>query len=231
MGVGVSYYPGGALYRLHLLGDVLRARDFSQSGTGTYQLHLARVPAAFTVPVGDEGGALADGVDQDGAIVLGDFDLWSFAATPGDRLSLLITELTGGANFAPYFTHDGRRIIFASNYRNPRSRNFDLYLIDLTLPGGSSGAAGRAISSLSAEQLRSVVKKIEAAQAAFADKHDPYTTAHLAQVKERITKALDADYILNPSKPSSSFGGSFRFILGNDKSGQVVPDQVVPVEP
>ena len=41
-----------------------------------------------------------------------------------------ITRL-GGANFAPYFTHDGRRIIFASNYRNPRSRNFDLYLIDL----------------------------------------------------------------------------------------------------
>ena len=74
---------------------------------------------------------------------------------------------------------------------------------------------------LSAEQLRSVVRKIEAAQAASADKHDPYTTAHLAQVKERITKALDADYILNPSRSGSPSGGSFRFILENDKSGQI----------
>ena len=41
-----------------------------------------------------------------------------------------ITSL-GGANFAPYFTPDGKRIIFSSNYRNPRSRNFDLYLVNL----------------------------------------------------------------------------------------------------
>jgi Tol biopolymer transport system component len=41
-----------------------------------------------------------------------------------------ITNL-GGANFAPYFHPDGRRIIFASNHKNPRSRNFDLYLVNL----------------------------------------------------------------------------------------------------
>src|SRR4051812_35702799 len=40
-----------------------------------------------------------------------------------------ITNL-GGANFAPYFTPDDRRIIFSSNYTNPRSRNFDLYLVN-----------------------------------------------------------------------------------------------------
>lgn len=39
-----------------------------------------------------------------------------------------VTDL-GGANFAPYFHPDGRRIIFASNHENPRGRNFDLYLI------------------------------------------------------------------------------------------------------
>ena len=37
----------------------------------------------------------------------------------------------GGANFAPYFTPDGRRIIFASNHTNPRGRGFDLYLVNL----------------------------------------------------------------------------------------------------
>jgi Tol biopolymer transport system component len=41
-----------------------------------------------------------------------------------------ITQL-GGANFAPYFTPDDRRIIFSSNHLNPRSRNFDLFLINL----------------------------------------------------------------------------------------------------
>jgi Tol biopolymer transport system component len=40
-----------------------------------------------------------------------------------------ITNL-GGANFAPFFTPDGRQIIFSSNHKNPRSRNFELYLIN-----------------------------------------------------------------------------------------------------
>jgi TolB protein len=40
-----------------------------------------------------------------------------------------ITHL-GGANFAPFFTPDGTRIIFSSNYTNPHSGEFDLYLIN-----------------------------------------------------------------------------------------------------
>ena len=40
-----------------------------------------------------------------------------------------ITRL-GGANFAPYYTPDGGRILFSSNYKNPKSRNFDLYLVN-----------------------------------------------------------------------------------------------------
>ena len=40
-----------------------------------------------------------------------------------------ITHL-GGANFGPSWTPDGKKIIFSSNYKNPRSGNFDLYLID-----------------------------------------------------------------------------------------------------
>jgi TolB protein len=40
-----------------------------------------------------------------------------------------VTHL-GGANFAPVFTPDGKKIIFASNYRNPRSGEFDLFLIN-----------------------------------------------------------------------------------------------------
>lgn len=39
-----------------------------------------------------------------------------------------VTHL-GGANWAPYFFPDGKRIIFTSNYEDPRGGNFDLYLI------------------------------------------------------------------------------------------------------
>jgi TolB protein len=44
-----------------------------------------------------------------------------------------ITNL-GGANFAPFFTPDGRRIIFSSNHKTPRgpqAQNFELFLVNL----------------------------------------------------------------------------------------------------
>lgn len=35
----------------------------------------------------------------------------------------------GAANFAPYWFPDGHRIIFASNFEDPKGRNFDLYAV------------------------------------------------------------------------------------------------------
>ena len=40
-----------------------------------------------------------------------------------------VTKL-GGANFAPYFTPDGKRIIFSTNHKTPKGRDFDLYLVN-----------------------------------------------------------------------------------------------------
>ncbi|MDD8016765.1 MAG: hypothetical protein PHP42_00180 [Bacteroidota bacterium] len=37
----------------------------------------------------------------------------------------------GSANFAPYFTPDGKKIIFSSNMHDTKGYNFDLFLIDL----------------------------------------------------------------------------------------------------
>ena len=54
-------------------------------------------------------------------------EIWVMNADGSDQRQ--ITNL-GGANFAPYFTPDGRKIIFSSNYKNPRSRNFELYLVN-----------------------------------------------------------------------------------------------------
>lgn len=41
-----------------------------------------------------------------------------------------VTRL-GAASFAPFFTPDGRRIIFSTNVGDPKGRNFDLYLVNV----------------------------------------------------------------------------------------------------
>ena len=41
-----------------------------------------------------------------------------------------VTRL-GGANFAPFFHRDGKRIIFSSNHANPRSGKFDLFVVNV----------------------------------------------------------------------------------------------------
>jgi Tol biopolymer transport system component len=55
-------------------------------------------------------------------------ELWVMDADGSNQRQ--ITSL-GGANFAPYFHPDGRRIVFASNHHNPRGRNFDIFLVNL----------------------------------------------------------------------------------------------------
>jgi TolB protein len=50
-----------------------------------------------------------------------------------DRDGANLTQVTklGGANFAPSWHPDGKRLIFASNIHDPKGRNFDIYLVNV----------------------------------------------------------------------------------------------------
>ena len=54
-------------------------------------------------------------------------ELWLMRADGTEQRQL---TNNGGASFAPYFVPDGKRIIFASNMKDPHGGNFDLYLIN-----------------------------------------------------------------------------------------------------
>lgn len=58
------------------------------------------------------------------------FDIWVMNADGSNKRQ--ITNLASGS-FAPFFTPDGKKIIFCTNYfaTDPRKRNFDLALINL----------------------------------------------------------------------------------------------------
>ncbi len=58
------------------------------------------------------------------------FELWVMNADGSGKRQ--ITTL-GGGSFAPFFTPDGKRIVFCTNYfaTDPRKRNFDLAMINL----------------------------------------------------------------------------------------------------
>jgi TolB protein len=55
-------------------------------------------------------------------------ELWVMNADGSEQRQ--ITRL-GGANFGPSWTPDGKRVIFSSNYKQPRSGNFDLFVVNL----------------------------------------------------------------------------------------------------
>lgn len=81
---------------------VIGSRDVGNDATGDYRLILVKVPGAYTVPSGDDGGTMSNGVNHTGAIPVGDLDVWSFTATQGEALVVAMAETRGDADFTPW---------------------------------------------------------------------------------------------------------------------------------
>jgi hypothetical protein len=96
-----------------------------------------------------------------------------------------------------------------SSLRRDLQREHIERLIDLTLPATASGAASKPISNLAMSKLREIKDKIGNAIDRGGGNVDAYTKAHLSEMKVRIEKALDAQYIYNQASGSS--GGYYYY--------------------
>lgn len=76
--------------------------DPGNNDTGDYRLMAAQLEGSFVVSPGDQGGAMTNGSNHAGALLVGDHDLWSFTAAAGTALYVAIGEVTGSADFAPW---------------------------------------------------------------------------------------------------------------------------------
>ena len=63
-----------------------------------------------------------------GLVKPGKLEIWVANADGSDARQ--ITYL-GAASFAPFFFPDGKRVIFSSNYRDPKGREFDLWAVNV----------------------------------------------------------------------------------------------------
>src|SRR5579863_6049046 len=73
------------------------ASSYYLNAFGGYALNLARIPGAFVVSPGTQGGALTNGAYEPGNLNLGELAMWSFDANAGDNIQLRM----GATNFVP----------------------------------------------------------------------------------------------------------------------------------
>lgn len=66
-----------------------------QTGPGLYVLTVVKSPGPYTLPPGDEGGAMVNTVTHRGTIPVGDLDAWTFRAVKNDSVIISIGEVAG----------------------------------------------------------------------------------------------------------------------------------------
>ncbi|MCW5556269.1 MAG: putative Ig domain-containing protein [Verrucomicrobiae bacterium] len=113
---------------------------------GSYEVNLARIPGAFDVADGDEGGELPNGVAQAAELDRGDLDLWSFAAKAGDGLMLRV----GSTGFTPWLRLYGPDGVLAGEVVAGNSFTRDNVL---TLTATNAGIHTLVVSAKYADQL------------------------------------------------------------------------------
>jgi hypothetical protein len=72
------------------------------TGSGTYQVKLAKTGSPITLGPSDNGGALTNGTRQIGSISIGGMEVWNFEATNGESIVVRMGELAANSKLTPY---------------------------------------------------------------------------------------------------------------------------------
>src|SRR5579871_2778459 len=72
------------------------------SGSGAYRLTLADTGDPVVITPGDDGGPMTNGFMHTGNIAVGDLDLWTFTATPGEALVVRVGDIVSTNTFTPW---------------------------------------------------------------------------------------------------------------------------------
>lgn len=135
--------------------------------------------------------------------------------------ALTLPELMDTVTTAIWKELDGREGTFTprqpmiSAFRRALQRDQIDRLIDLSIDGGSNSAS-QAISSLATLKLNELKGKV--AKAAERSGIDAYSKAHLTEINQRITKALDAQYTYNGG--SGGMGGFPSWLFAREQEQQ-----------
>ena len=84
-----------------------------------------------------------------------------------------------------------------SSLRRNLQREHVNRLIDLSMTNNGSNESFKPISNLARAQLRTLAGRVTAYREANAEKLDAYSRAHLEEVENAITKAMEADFVIS----------------------------------
>ncbi len=84
-----------------------------------------------------------------------------------------------------------------SSLRRNLQREHVNRLIDLAMANSGGNESFKPISNLTRVQLRTLAQRVAAYRAANADNLDPYSGAHLEEIENTISKAMEADFVIS----------------------------------
>jgi Met-zincin/Domain of unknown function (DUF5117) len=135
------------------------------------------------------------------------------ALTLPDLMASIRNSIWSELDKKPSGKNTARKPMISSLRRNLQREHLKR-LIDLTMPNAVNNESGKPIGNLARQELRIIKAKAEAALKRGG--LDPYSLAHVTEVKEQAEKALDARYIYN-SRRSAALPQILR--IGNDPGG------------
>jgi hypothetical protein len=119
------------------------------------------------------------------------------AVTLPEVLDMLQTAIWTEVDKTPGGKFSARKPMISSLRRNLQREYIDR-LIDVAHPTAGNSPASKTLATLARMYLRQANAKIEKTLKTEPDALDPYTKAHLQDANNRITKALDASFTINP---------------------------------